>query len=57
MVNVPPGSFEMGSPYGETGRQDIEKQGQQTELEEFAIGQMPITQAQWRAVASWGPCD
>jgi formylglycine-generating enzyme required for sulfatase activity/energy-coupling factor transporter ATP-binding protein EcfA2 len=57
MVNVPPGSFEMGSPYGETGRQDIEKQGQKTELEEFAIGQMPITQAQWRAVASWEPCD
>jgi formylglycine-generating enzyme required for sulfatase activity len=57
MVNVPPGSFEMGSPYGEIGRQDIEQQGQKTELEGFAIGQTPITQAQWRAVASWEPCN
>jgi formylglycine-generating enzyme required for sulfatase activity/CheY-like chemotaxis protein len=55
MVRIPAGSFQMGSAEQELGRHDNEGPLHTVSLAEFLIGQTPITQAQWRAVASWEP--
>lgn len=53
MVKIPAGSFLMGSPEDEEDRQDDEgPQHQVTFAEPFWMGKYPVTQAQWRAVAS-----
>ena len=53
MVRIPGGSFQMGSAEQELGRQSNEGPVHEVTLAEFLIGQTPITQAQWRAVAHW----
>jgi formylglycine-generating enzyme required for sulfatase activity len=53
MVQVPGGSFLIGSPQAEAGRDDDEGPQRQVQLASFLISQTPITQAQWRVVASW----
>jgi hypothetical protein len=53
MVQIPAGSFLMGSPQGEEGRSNDEGPQHRVELAEFLMGQTPITQAQWRVVAGW----
>ena len=53
MVRIPAGAFVMGSPADEPQRQDCEGPPHRVHVSEFLIGQMPITQAQWRQVASW----
>jgi formylglycine-generating enzyme required for sulfatase activity len=53
MVRIPAGSFVMGSPADEPQRQDREGPQHPRHVSEFLIGQTPITQAQWRQVASW----
>ena len=53
MVRIPAGSFQMGSAEQEPGRQSNEGPVHEVTLAEFLIGQTPITQAQWRAVAGW----
>ena len=53
MVQVPGGSFLIGSPQAEEGRDDDEGPQRQVHLASFLISQTPITQAQWRVVASW----
>jgi formylglycine-generating enzyme required for sulfatase activity len=53
MVRIPAGSFVMGSPPEESERQESEGPQHRVELEEFLMGQTPITQAQWRQVAEW----
>ncbi len=53
MVQISGGSFQMGSPDTETGRRETEGPQQRVELESFFLGQTPVTQAQWQAVASW----
>ena len=55
MVRIPPGSFQMGSAEQEPGRHANEGPLHTVSLPEFLIGQTPITQAQWRAVARWEP--
>jgi len=53
MVRIPAGAFVMGSPADEPQRQDREGPPHRVHVSEFLIGQTPITQAQWRQVASW----
>jgi formylglycine-generating enzyme required for sulfatase activity len=53
MVRIPAGSFQMGSAEQEPGRHANEGPLHEVTLAEFLIGQTPITQAQWRAVARW----
>jgi formylglycine-generating enzyme required for sulfatase activity len=53
MLRIPAGSFEMGAPETEAESSDRERPVQRVTLGEFLLGQTPITQAQWRAVAQW----
>jgi len=53
MVSIPAGSFLMGSPANELGRSVIEGPQHEVTLAAFWMAQTPITQAQWREVASW----
>ena len=53
MVNIPAGSFLMGSPKDEPEREDDEGPQHDVTLGAFLMAQTPITQAQWRAVAGW----
>ncbi len=53
MVKIPAGSFVMGSPETEENRDDNEGPQRMVTFDHpFWIGQYPITQAQWRTVAS-----
>jgi len=49
MVDIPSGTFWMGSPDGKGN--DDEKPYHQVTVKGFRMGKYPITQAQWRAVA------
>jgi formylglycine-generating enzyme required for sulfatase activity/tRNA A-37 threonylcarbamoyl transferase component Bud32 len=51
MVLIPGGPFTMGSPAGE-GSHD-EKPQHQVTIKPFLMGKYPVTQAQWRQVASF----
>jgi formylglycine-generating enzyme required for sulfatase activity len=53
MLRIPAGSFEMGAPQTEAGSTEQERPVHRVTLGEFLLGQTPITQAQWRAVAEW----
>jgi formylglycine-generating enzyme required for sulfatase activity len=53
MLRIPAGSFEMGAPETEAESLERERPVQRVTLGEFLLGQTPITQAQWRAVAQW----
>ena len=53
MLRIPSGSFEMGAPETEAESSDRERPVHRVTLGEFLLGQTPITQAQWRAVAAW----
>jgi formylglycine-generating enzyme required for sulfatase activity len=55
MVPIPAGEFLMGSPDDEPGRWDDEGPQHRVRLTPFSLARMPITQAQWRQVASWQP--
>ena len=55
LLRLPAGSFWMGAPEGEEGSEDQERPVHRVTLGEFLLGQTPITQAQWRAVAEWQP--
>jgi formylglycine-generating enzyme required for sulfatase activity len=66
LVEIPSGDFMMGSPEEEEGRNwyprsfpDTEglnvEQQHRVSLSGFALGQHPVTQGQWRAVASLPP--
>jgi formylglycine-generating enzyme required for sulfatase activity len=55
LVQIPAGTFLMGSPKGEPERFDNEGPQHQVTLDSFLMAQTPITQAQWRAVAAWQP--
>ena len=55
LIEIPAGSFLMGSPPDEPERLDDEGPQHKVKLESFFISQTPITQAQWRAVAAWQP--
>jgi len=51
MVEIPAGTFLMGSPTDEEGHFDDEGPQHQVTLESFLMGRTPITQAQWLVVA------
>jgi formylglycine-generating enzyme required for sulfatase activity len=57
LIEIPAGSFLMGSPNDEPERSPDEGPRHVVRLEAFLIGQTPITQAQWREVAGWTPRD
>jgi formylglycine-generating enzyme required for sulfatase activity len=57
MVQIPAGSFLMGSPPWEAGRNSGEGPQHEVTLQDFWMGQTPITQAQWREVAGWPKVD
>ncbi len=53
IVLIPGGSFLMGSPEEELGRRDDESPQHLVTVKTFSMGKYPVTQAQWRAVASF----
>jgi formylglycine-generating enzyme required for sulfatase activity len=55
MVQIPAGSFQMGSPVNEAMRSEEEGPQHLVTLPSFFMAQTPITQAQWAVVASWRP--
>jgi formylglycine-generating enzyme required for sulfatase activity len=52
LVAIPGGSFVMGSPSGEQGRQSREGPQHDVQVPAFLMGRYPVTQEQWRAVAA-----
>ncbi|MDJ0746835.1 MAG: formylglycine-generating enzyme family protein [Xenococcaceae cyanobacterium MO_167.B27] len=50
MVEIPGGRFMMGSPEGEKGNN--EKPQHEVSVPSFFMGKYPVTQAQWREIAS-----
>ncbi len=52
MVAIPGGTFLMGSPQDEKDSFDDERPQHEVNVPTFFIGKYPITQEQWRAVAS-----
>ena len=52
MMQIPAGTFLMGSPKDELERRDSEGPRHKVNLSQFFMGKYPITQAQWRAVAA-----
>jgi formylglycine-generating enzyme required for sulfatase activity len=53
MVQIPAGSFLMGSASWEYGHTEEEGPQHQVQLQGFFMGETPITQSQWQVVASW----
>ncbi|MEA5618858.1 bifunctional serine/threonine-protein kinase/formylglycine-generating enzyme family protein [Cronbergia sp. UHCC 0137] len=52
MVSIPGGTFIMGSPENEPERNSNESPQHQVTIKPFLMGKYPVTQAQWKAVAS-----
>ena len=52
MVEIPGGSFLMGSPDTEKGRYEDEGPQHRVNAQTFFLGKFEVTQAQWRAVAA-----
>jgi formylglycine-generating enzyme required for sulfatase activity len=52
MVKIPAGEFLMGSPESEEGSSDKERPQHPVRVDSFFMGKYPVTQAQWKAVAS-----
>jgi formylglycine-generating enzyme required for sulfatase activity len=52
MVYIPGGTFLMGSPEDEFGRLEYESPQHQVTVKGFFMGKYPVTQTQWKAVAS-----
>jgi formylglycine-generating enzyme required for sulfatase activity len=53
LIRVPAGEFLMGSPVDERQRFESEGPQHRVRVQEFLMGQTPITQAQWGVVAGW----
>ena len=53
LIEIPGGSFMMGAPKGELRSSDSERPLHEVTVLTFLMGRYPITQAQWRVVASW----
>jgi formylglycine-generating enzyme required for sulfatase activity/actin-like ATPase involved in cell morphogenesis len=52
MVHIPGGKFLMGAPSGEKDSRNSQRPQHQVNVPPFWMGKYPVTQAQWRAVAS-----
>ncbi|XZN92881.1 MAG: bifunctional serine/threonine-protein kinase/formylglycine-generating enzyme family protein [Microcoleus sp.] len=57
MVQIPGGTFMMGSPNSEEGRYDNESPQHRVTVPTFFAGKYPITQAQWQAVMGNNPSN
>ncbi|WP_353929813.1 bifunctional serine/threonine-protein kinase/formylglycine-generating enzyme family protein [Okeanomitos corallinicola TIOX110] len=55
MVEIPAGTFMMGSPENEDGRWNPEGPQHQVTLESFFMGKYPLTQAQYQAILGNNP--
>ncbi len=55
LVRIFPGSFLMGSPADEVGRNKNERQHRATLTDAFWLGETPVTQAQWQALMGDNP--
>ncbi|MFN9401067.1 MAG: formylglycine-generating enzyme family protein, partial [Dolichospermum sp.] len=55
MVEIPAGTFYMGSPTYEMGRSDDEGPQHQVNVPSFFIGKYPLTQAQYQAIMGNNP--
>ena len=55
MVTIPAGSFLMGSPENEPGREDDEGPQRRVTLKSFAMGKTEVTQGQWVALMGSNP--
>ncbi len=53
MVEIPGGSFQMGSPESEEGRDSDEGPQHTVNIQSFLMDKYAITQAQWQAIASF----
>jgi formylglycine-generating enzyme required for sulfatase activity len=51
LIAIPGGTFEMGAPEGELEARSSERPQHSVTVPEFWMGQSPVTQAQWKAVA------
>ncbi len=56
-VNISPGTFIMGSPEDEPGRQNDETQHEVTITREFCLQATPVTQGQWKSVMGANPSN
>lgn len=52
MVEIPAGRFDMGAPESEKESRDTERPQHEVNLNSFCMGRYPITQEQWRVVAT-----
>ncbi|MCK6527152.1 bifunctional serine/threonine-protein kinase/formylglycine-generating enzyme family protein [Myxococcota bacterium] len=57
MVRIEPGSFLMGSPPTEPGRDEDEDQHRVTLTRAYWLGEAPVTQGLWRAVTGENPVE
>jgi formylglycine-generating enzyme required for sulfatase activity len=57
MVEIPAGTFYMGSPENEKGRYDSESPQHQVTVPSFFVGKYPLTQAQYEAIMRNNPAD
>ena len=55
LIEIPAGTFTMGSPAGEKDRQPDEEQVAVTLTKSFWLGKTEVTQGQWQAVMSTEP--
>jgi formylglycine-generating enzyme required for sulfatase activity/tRNA A-37 threonylcarbamoyl transferase component Bud32 len=55
MVEIPAGTFYMGSPENEKGRYDSESPQHQVTVPSFFVGKYPLTQAQYQAIMGNNP--
>ena len=52
MVLIPDGTFTMGAPESEEGSRSNERPQHNVTISSFLMGRYPVTQGQWRAIAS-----
>jgi len=57
LVSLPGGTFLMGSPVGESGREPIEGPQREVTVKPFSISKTEITVGQWRACIEGGGCN
>jgi formylglycine-generating enzyme required for sulfatase activity/energy-coupling factor transporter ATP-binding protein EcfA2 len=57
LVEIPRGEFWMGSLEGEEGSNSSEYPRHKVRVSPFLMGKYPVTQAQWRAIASLTPVE
>jgi formylglycine-generating enzyme required for sulfatase activity len=55
LVWIPPGSFAMGSPIGERGRFDNERQVQATITKGFWLGRQEVSRGEWKKIMKTTP--